>query len=180
MRNTPPKTKSRTSFSRRFIPAAFLLPENGKEVWNLWYSKPHRSNGRKSTPLYTRLAVIAIRATACCWMTAKKQNAYSSFLGTVSTAIIFWKQCCRMKRNCTRKFYSKTGKWGNCPHKSYPRIFWIAHIAQERNYYENDEKHKNHWHWPRLRQYEDSQPLLQNRHIRLRQRAAVHSRYAYL
>ena len=32
MRNTPPKTKNRTSFSRRFIPAAFLLPENGKEV----------------------------------------------------------------------------------------------------------------------------------------------------
>ena len=37
----------------------------------LWYSKSHRSSGQKSTPLYARLAVIAIRETVCCWMTLK-------------------------------------------------------------------------------------------------------------
>lgn len=39
--------------------------------FSLWYSKSHRSSGQKSTPLCTRLAVIAIRATVCCWMTLK-------------------------------------------------------------------------------------------------------------
>lgn len=37
----------------------------------LWYSKSHRSSGQKSTPLCAKLAVIAIRETACCWMTLK-------------------------------------------------------------------------------------------------------------
>ena len=62
----------------------------------LWYSKSRRSNGQKSKPLCTRLAVIAIRKTVCCWMTVRKQNACSSFLGTVSTATIFCKQCYRL------------------------------------------------------------------------------------
>jgi len=38
---------------------------------------------------YAKLAVIAIREIVCCWMTEKKQSAYSSFLGTVFTATIF-------------------------------------------------------------------------------------------
>lgn len=37
----------------------------------LWYSKSRRSSGQKSTPLCAKLAVIAIRETACCWMTLK-------------------------------------------------------------------------------------------------------------
>ena len=36
-----------------------------------WYSKSHRNSGQKSTPLYAKLAVIAIRKTVCCWMTVK-------------------------------------------------------------------------------------------------------------
>ena len=116
----------------------FTARKNGKEVWNLCCSKSHQSNGRKSMPLCAGHAVTATRVTACYLMTAKKQNVCSSFDKKVSTSIIFWKQCCRMKRNCTRKSYSKTGLWDNCPHKSYPRIFWIALKAQERNYYENE------------------------------------------
>ena len=37
----------------------------------LWYSKSHRSSGQRSTPLYAKLAVIAIRETVCYWMTLK-------------------------------------------------------------------------------------------------------------
>ena len=44
---------------------------------------------KKSMPLFAQNAVIATRETVCCLMTAKKQSAYSSFHGTVSTATIF-------------------------------------------------------------------------------------------
>ena len=57
--------------------------------YRLWYSKLHRSSRQRSTPLCAKLAVIAIRETVCCWTTAEKQSAYSSFLGTVFTATIF-------------------------------------------------------------------------------------------
>ena len=43
----------------------------------------------KQRAKYAKLAVIAIRETVCCWMTVRKQNACSSFLGTASTATIF-------------------------------------------------------------------------------------------
>ena len=35
------------------------------------YSELRQGNGQKSKPLFTRLAVIAIRVTVCCWMTLK-------------------------------------------------------------------------------------------------------------
>ena len=57
--------------------------------FSLWYSELRQGNGQKSKPLCAGLAVTAARVTACCWTTAKKQNACSSFLGTVSTATIF-------------------------------------------------------------------------------------------
>ena len=91
--------------------------------FSLWHSKSRRSNEQKSTPLYAKLAVIAIRETVCCWRTAKKQNACSSFLGTVSTATFFWKRYYRLKKNCTQKSYGKTGLLDNCPKKRYLKYF---------------------------------------------------------
>jgi hypothetical protein len=67
----------------------FFAARKTERRFMLWYSKSRRSNRKKSTPLCAKLAVTAARVTACCWMTAKKQNACSSFLGTVSTATIF-------------------------------------------------------------------------------------------
>ena len=51
--------------------AAFFLPEKRKGGFMLWDSKSRRSSGQKSTPLCAKLAVIAIRVTACCWMALK-------------------------------------------------------------------------------------------------------------
>ena len=67
----------------------FFAARKTERRFSLWYSKSRRSNRKKSTPLCAGLAVTAARVTACCWATAKKQNACSSFLGTVSTATIF-------------------------------------------------------------------------------------------
>ena len=78
------QSSSRRGHTRRL----FCCPKTERR-YMLWYSKSHRSSGQKSTPLYARLAVIAIRETVCCWMTVRKQNACSSFLGTASTATIF-------------------------------------------------------------------------------------------
>ena len=50
-----------------------------------------------------------------------------------------------------QKSYSKTG-WDNCQKISYPKYFEMRY-AQERNYYENNEQHKNYRNRPRLRQY---------------------------
>lgn len=49
----------------------FLLPEKTERRFSLWYSELRQGNGQKSKPLCTRLAVIAIRVTVCCWMTLK-------------------------------------------------------------------------------------------------------------
>ena len=110
---------SRRGCTRRL----FYCPKNGKEVWNLWYSKSHRSSELKSMPLFAGLAVTISRVTACYLMTVKKQNACSSFQGTVSTATIFWKQFYRLKKNCMRKSYSKTGSPDNHPKKALSEIF---------------------------------------------------------
>ena len=49
----------------------FFAARKTERRFMLWYSKSRRSSGQKSTPLCAKLAVIAIRATACCWMTLK-------------------------------------------------------------------------------------------------------------
>lgn len=49
----------------------FFAAQKTERRYMLWYSKLHRSSGQKSTPLYAKLAVIAIRVTVCCWMTLK-------------------------------------------------------------------------------------------------------------
>ena len=121
----------------------FFAVRKSERRFSLWYSKSHRSSGQKSTPLYAKLAVIATKETVCCWTTAKKGNAYSSFLGTASTATIFRRRYYRLKRNCTQKSYGKTESMDNCPKKSYPKSFEMRY-AQERTYYENDQQHKNH------------------------------------
>ena len=73
----------------RLHSAAFLLPEKRKGGENPCCSKSHRSSELKSMPLFAENAVTAKRVTACYLMTVKKQNACSSFQGTVSTATIF-------------------------------------------------------------------------------------------
>ena len=118
----------------------------------LWRSKSHRSSGQRSTPLCAKLAVIATRETVCCWTTAKKRNACSLFLGTVSTATIFWKRYYRLKRSCTQRSYGKTESMDNCPKKSYPKYFEMRY-AQERTYDENNPQHENYRHRPRVREY---------------------------
>ena len=67
----------------------FFAARKTERRFSLWYSELRQGNGQKSKVLCTRLAVIAIRKTVCCWMTVRKQNACNSFLGTVSTATIF-------------------------------------------------------------------------------------------
>ena len=67
----------------------FFAARKTERRFSLWYSELRRGNGQKSKPLCTRLAVIAIRKTVCCWMTVRKQNACSLFPGMVSTATIF-------------------------------------------------------------------------------------------
>ena len=49
----------------------FFAARKTERRFMLWYSKSRRSSGQKSTPLCAKLAVIAIRETACCWMTLK-------------------------------------------------------------------------------------------------------------
>ena len=61
----------RQSSSRRGHTRRLFAARKTERRFSLWYSKSHRSSGQKSTPLCTRLAVIAIRATVCCWMTLK-------------------------------------------------------------------------------------------------------------
>ena len=78
------QSSSRRGRTRRL----FCCPKTERR-FSLWYSKSHRSSKQRSAPLYAKLAVIAIRETVCCWITAKKRNACSSFLGTVFTATIF-------------------------------------------------------------------------------------------
>ena len=81
-----------TEGSHRAVEVAlggFFAAHKTERRFMLWYSKSRRSSGQRSTPLYAKLAVIAIRETVCCWMTVRKQNACSSFLGTASTATIF-------------------------------------------------------------------------------------------
>ena len=48
----------------------FAARKTGRR-FSLWYSELRQGNGQKSKPLCTRLAVIAIRVTVCCWMTLK-------------------------------------------------------------------------------------------------------------
>lgn len=48
----------------------FAARKTGRR-FSLWYSELRQGNGQKSKPLFTRLAVIAIRVTVCCWMTLK-------------------------------------------------------------------------------------------------------------
>ena len=79
----------RQSSSRRGHTRRFFAARKTERRFSLWYSESHRSSGHRSTPLYVRLAVIAIKEIVCCWTTAKKRNACSSFLGTVFTATIF-------------------------------------------------------------------------------------------
>ena len=67
----------------------FFAARKTERRFSLWYSELRQGNGQKSKPLCAGLAVTAARVTACCWTSAKKQNACSSFLGTVSTATIF-------------------------------------------------------------------------------------------
>lgn len=61
----------RQSLSRRDHTRRLFAARKTERRFSLWYSELHRSSGQKSTPLCTRLAVIAIRATVCCWMTLK-------------------------------------------------------------------------------------------------------------
>ena len=49
----------------------FFAARKTERRFILWHSKSRRSSGQKSTPLYAKLAVIAIRKTVCCWMTLK-------------------------------------------------------------------------------------------------------------
>lgn len=49
----------------------FFAARKTKRRFSLWYSELRQGNGQKSTPLCAKLAVIAIRATACCWMALK-------------------------------------------------------------------------------------------------------------
>ena len=61
----------RQSSSRRGHARRLFAARKTERRFMLWYSKSRRSSGQKSTPLCAKLAVIAIRATACCWMTLK-------------------------------------------------------------------------------------------------------------
>lgn len=61
----------RQSLSRRDHTRRLFAARKTERRFMLWYSKSRRSSGQKSTPLYAKLAVIAIRETACCWMTLK-------------------------------------------------------------------------------------------------------------
>ena len=61
----------RQSSSRRDHTRRLFAARKTERRFMLWYSKSRRSSGQKSTPLCAKLAVIAIRATACCWMTLK-------------------------------------------------------------------------------------------------------------
>ena len=61
----------RQSSSRRGHTRRLFAARKTERRFSLWYSKSHRSSGQKSMPLCAKLAVIAIRATACCWMTVK-------------------------------------------------------------------------------------------------------------
>ena len=61
----------RQSSSRRGHTRRLFAARKTERRFMLWYSKSRRSSGQKSTPLCAKLAVIAIRATACCWMTLK-------------------------------------------------------------------------------------------------------------
>ena len=61
----------RQSSSRRDHTRRLFAARKTERRFSLWYSESHRSSGQKSTPLCAKLAVIAIRATACCWMTLK-------------------------------------------------------------------------------------------------------------
>ena len=49
----------------------FFAARKTERRFSLWYSELRQGNGQKSKPLFTRLAVIAIRVTVCCWMTLK-------------------------------------------------------------------------------------------------------------
>ena len=61
----------RQSSSRRGHTRRLFAARKTERRFMLWYSKSRRSSGQKSTPLCAKLDVIAIRATACCWMTLK-------------------------------------------------------------------------------------------------------------
>ena len=61
----------RQSSSRRDHTRRLFAARKTERRFMLWYSKSRRSSGQKSTPLCAKLAVIAIRATACCWMALK-------------------------------------------------------------------------------------------------------------
>ena len=61
----------RQSSSRRGHTRRLFAARKTERRFMLWYSKSRRSSGQKSTPLCAKLAVIAIRATACCLMTLK-------------------------------------------------------------------------------------------------------------
>lgn len=60
------QSSSRRDHTRRL----FAARKTGRR-FSLWYSELRQGNGQKSKPLFTRLAVIAIRVTVCCWMTLK-------------------------------------------------------------------------------------------------------------
>lgn len=61
----------RQSSSRRGHTRRLFAARKTERRFSLWYSELRQGNGQKSTPLYARLAVIAIRTTVCCWMTLK-------------------------------------------------------------------------------------------------------------
>ena len=61
----------RQSLSRRDHTRRLFAARKTERRFSLRYSELHRSRGQTSTPLCTRLAVIAIRATVCGWMTLK-------------------------------------------------------------------------------------------------------------
>lgn len=61
----------RQSSSRRGHTRRLFAARKTERRFSLWYSELRRGNGQKSKPLCTRLAVIAIRKTVCCWMTLK-------------------------------------------------------------------------------------------------------------
>ena len=63
-----------TEGSHRAVEVAlggFFAARKTERRFSLWYSELRQGNGQKSTSLCAKLAVIAIRATACCWMTLK-------------------------------------------------------------------------------------------------------------
>ena len=63
-----------TEGSHRAVEVAlggFFAARKTERRFSLWYSELRQGNGQKSEPLCTRLAVIAIRKTVCCWMTLK-------------------------------------------------------------------------------------------------------------